>query len=328
MHLPRPTPSPPEVGPAHRSGRGQHPGAGAELDGPVGRRRSAGKRATPTDEPGVTANLWEWNWNSIAAGVPDASADLATTASRWPRRRTRSSGPRWATAATRRAPSLVGGLPAGRLRPDQPDGQRGRVQGDGQDLPQAGRQGLRRRGDQPHDRSGQHVLRRQNYTQYNYPASYGAERLPLQGTGECSSSDGGIEDFNNKNQVFKCNLVGLEDLDTETDKVQAELAGYLNKLLGYGVSGFRVDAAKHVGQDDLDAIYSRLNKTKDGVKPYWALEVFQRRPRHPGTRRPSPSPVTCSGSTAPGRSSSASSPTRPSTSAASPRSRCSARAPA
>ncbi len=56
--------------------------------------------------------------------------------------------------------------------------------------------------------------------------------------------------------------------------MQGQLAGYLNKLLGYGVSGFRVDAGKHIGQDDLDGIYSRLNRTRDGVKPYWALEVF------------------------------------------------------
>ena len=48
-------------------------------------------------------------------------------------------------------------------------------------------------------------------------------------TGERSSSDGGIQDFNNKNHVFKCNLVGLEDLDS--DKEQEQLAGYLNKLL-------------------------------------------------------------------------------------------------
>ena len=52
------------------------------------------------------------------------------------------------------------------------------------------------------------------------------------------------------------------------------LASYLNKLIGYGVSGFRVDAAKHVGQTDLDAIYSRLHRTADGTRPYWALEVF------------------------------------------------------
>ena len=92
--------------------------------------------------------------------------------------------------------------------------------------------------------------------------------------GECPTSDGGIQDFNNKAQVFKCNLVGLEDLDTDSDKVQHQLAGYLNKLIRYGVSGFRVDAGKHVGQDDLDGIYARLNLTKDHKKPYWALEVF------------------------------------------------------
>jgi len=111
-----------------------------------------------------------------------------------------------------------------------------------------------------------------DYTPYHYE-DYGPSDFHFT-TGECPSSDGGIQDFNNKLQVFKCNLVGLEDLRTETDKVQAQLAAYLNKLIGYGVSGFRVDAAKHIGQDDLDAIYSRLNKTKDGVKPYWALEVF------------------------------------------------------
>jgi alpha-amylase len=36
-------------------------------------------------------------------------------------------------------------------------------------------------------------------------------------------------------------------------------------------------------QQDLDAIYSRLGKTKDGVKPYWALEVL---PGSPGILRP------------------------------------------
>jgi alpha-amylase len=111
-----------------------------------------------------------------------------------------------------------------------------------------------------------------DYKPYDYP-NYGPNDFHFK-VGECPSSDGGIQDFNNKLQVFKCNLVGLEDLRTETDKVQDQLAAYLNKLIGYGVSGFRVDAAKHIGQDDLDAIYARLNKTKDGVKPYWALEVF------------------------------------------------------
>ena len=51
-------------------------------------------------------------------------------------------------------------------------------------------------------------------------------------------------------------------------------SGYLNKLIGYGVSGFRVDAAKHIGQTDLEAIYRRLHNTREGTRPYWALEVF------------------------------------------------------
>jgi len=51
------------------------------------------------------------------------------------------------------------------------------------------------------------------------------------------------------------------------------VAAYLNKLIGYGVSGFRVDAAKHIGQTDLDAIESRLHRTVDGTAPYLALEV-------------------------------------------------------
>jgi alpha-amylase len=94
-----------------------------------------------------------------------------------------------------------------------------------------------------------------DYKPYHYP-DYGPNNFHFT-TGECPSSDGGIQDFNNKLQVFKCNLVGLEDLRTETDKVQDTLADYLNKLIGYGVSGFRVDAAKHIGQDDLDADCTR-----------------------------------------------------------------------
>jgi alpha-amylase len=112
-----------------------------------------------------------------------------------------------------------------------------------------------------------------DYTPYHYPGIYGPQDFHFPKK-ECPSSDGGIQDFNNRLQVFKCNLVGLEDLDTDSDHVQQELAGYLNKLLRYGVSGFRVDAGKHIGQQDLDAIYARLDRTKDGVKPYWALEVF------------------------------------------------------
>ena len=55
----------------------------------------------------------------------------------------------------------------------------------------------------------------QDFTPYNYPAIPYVPNDFHFPKGECSSTDGGIQDFNNKNQVFKCNLVGLEDLDTD-----------------------------------------------------------------------------------------------------------------
>ena len=115
-----------------------------------------------------------------------------------------------------------------------------------------------------------------SYTHFSYPGVYDSTDFHHLGTGpdDCTSTAGGIDDFNNRHQVFKCELVGLADLDTSSPRVQSQLADYLNTLIGYGVSGFRVDAAKHIGQSDLDAIYSRLHRTKDHVKPYWALEVF------------------------------------------------------
>ena len=111
-----------------------------------------------------------------------------------------------------------------------------------------------------------------HYTKYSYPGLYGPTNFHGP-TGQCPSADGNIDDFNNYTQVFKCELVSLSDLRTETDYVQNTLASYLNKLLSYGVSGFRVDAAKHIGQPDLSEIFERLHRTVDGERPYLALEV-------------------------------------------------------
>jgi alpha-amylase len=110
------------------------------------------------------------------------------------------------------------------------------------------------------------------FTKYVYPGLYSYDDFHHPGAG-CPTT-GGIDDFNDYTQVFHCELVGLSDLRTETPHVQTQLAGYLNKLIGYGVSGFRVDAAKHIGQADLGALEARLHNTVDGTRPYMALEVF------------------------------------------------------
>lgn len=119
-----------------------------------------------------------------------------------------------------------------------------------------------------------------SYTKYNYQGIYSPADFhsspadcPVAPDPSTGSQNGTIADFNNYTQVFNCELVGLSDLDTSSDKVRDTIAAYLNKLIGYGVSGFRVDAAKHIGQTDLDAIESRLNLTVDGQQPYLALEV-------------------------------------------------------
>lgn len=119
-----------------------------------------------------------------------------------------------------------------------------------------------------------------SFTKYAYKGLYSSADFhsypkdcsvaPAAGTG---SQEGSITDWNDYSQVFNCELVGLSDLRTQSTKVRTTLAGYMNHLLDLGVSGFRIDAAKHIGQTDLTAIESRLHRTVDGTRPFVALEV-------------------------------------------------------
>ncbi|GIH21677.1 alpha-amylase [Rugosimonospora africana] len=91
---------------------------------------------------------------------------------------------------------------------------------------------------------------------------------------DCPVASNQISDWNNYQQVTECQLSNLPDLRTETGKVRTTLAGYLNKLIGYGVDGFRIDAAKHVGHADLAAIEAMLNRdTMTGAPVYITQEV-------------------------------------------------------
>lgn len=120
------------------------------------------------------------------------------------------------------------------------------------------------------------------YSKYNYAGLYSDadfHHYPA----DCPTPDGSIDDFNNYLQVTRCELLGLADLRTESESVRTRIAGYLNKLISYGVSGFRIDAAKHIGQADLAAIEAKLQRTVDGTPPYIALEVF---PGGPGKLAP------------------------------------------
>ena len=89
----------------------------------------------------------------------------------------------------------------------------------------------------------------------------------------CPNSDMSIQDWSSQTQVQECDLEDLADLYTETDDVRAKIAGYLNSLIADGVDGFRVDSAKHINQADMANIESRLNNTLWGQRPYVLQEV-------------------------------------------------------
>ena len=106
----------------------------------------------------------------------------------------------------------------------------------------------RRRGDQPHHRAGQHLLRRARLHAVQLPGHpVRAERLPRQ---------------ERRVPLQRRRHPGLQQQEPGLQLQPGRPGGprhrqgrcpgrsspaYLNKLLRYGVSGFRVDAAKHVG---------------------------------------------------------------------------------
>ena len=71
-------------------------------------------------------------------------------------------------------------------------------------------------------------------------------------------SDCVINNYADRNEVQRCKLSGLPDLDTGKANVQGELRGYLQALLDAGVAGFRIDGAKHMAAQDIAAIFNGL----------------------------------------------------------------------
>jgi alpha-amylase len=95
---------------------------------------------------------------------------------------------------------------------------------------------------------------------YTYPGLYGSQDFHHY-PADCPNSDGQIHDYNNQTDVQKCELSQLSDLRTESSYVRGKLAGYLNDLISLGVDGFRLDAAKHIDAADISAIKAQLTKS-------------------------------------------------------------------
>ena len=130
--------------------------------------------------PGVMANLFEWNWPSVAnecttvlgpAGY--GGVQVAPPAGL---------GEAHSTSATGSDPSCTrGGRSTSRssYKLTSRMGTEAQFKAMVHDLPQGRGEGLRRRGDQPHDRPGQHCpTAASRYTKYDYPALLPPVQLP------------------------------------------------------------------------------------------------------------------------------------------------------
>jgi alpha-amylase len=105
------------------------------------------------------------------------------------------------------------------------------------------------------------------YTKYSYPGLY----TPADFHPFCT-----VTDYTNAANVQDCELLSLPDLNTGLSSVRHKIAGYLVMLARLGVAGFRIDAAKHIQQVELDSIFYIVDSTMTAEArpiPYYFLEV-------------------------------------------------------
>ena len=105
------------------------------------------------------------------------------------------------------------------------------------------------------------------YTKYEYPGLYSATDFHPACT---------VNNYQSAANVQDCELFSLPDLNTGLPSVRQKIADYLLMLARLGVAGFRIDAAKHIQQVQLDDIIDPVNQTLAGEGrplPYFYLEV-------------------------------------------------------
>lgn len=97
---------------------------------------------------------------------------------------------------------------------------------------------------------------------------YGKRATPIYSANDMHHTDGDwwsncqVSNYADKHNVQYCDLSGLPDLCTSCDYVQQTVSGYLNHMSMLGISGFRVDAAKH---QDAGVLGQLLSKTDSSL---------------------------------------------------------------
>ncbi len=107
-----------------------------------------------------------------------------------------------------------------------------------------------------------------SYTKYDYPGLY----TPSDFHTPCQ-----VSNYQSAANVQDCELLSLPDLNTGLASVRQKIADYLLMLARLGVAGFRIDAAKHIQQVELNDILARMDSTltAEGRQlPYVFLEVI------------------------------------------------------
>jgi alpha-amylase len=94
------------------------------------------------------------------------------------------------------------------------------------------------------------------FTKYSYPGLY-----DLQHFNTCRQP---VKDYNDAEDVTQCELVGLADLNTSMPYVQDRIVDYLSDLADLGITGFRIDAAKHIRSSELGQILTAFRNEYPG----------------------------------------------------------------
>ncbi|KAF8315247.1 glycoside hydrolase [Clavulina sp. PMI_390] len=96
-----------------------------------------------------------------------------------------------------------------------------------------------------------------SFSHFNYPGLY--TNGDFHHCGLAPNDE--ITDWNSEAQVETCMLENLADLNTESTSVRNKIAGHANDLISLGVDGFRVDAAKHINANSINAIAKKFSKS-------------------------------------------------------------------
>ncbi len=107
------------------------------------------------------------------------------------------------------------------------------------------------------------------FAKYDYPGLYSYQ--------DFNSCRQPIKNYNDADNVTQCELVGLADLDTSSDYVQTRVVQYLSDLAALDITGFRIDAAKHIRSAELGQILDQFRRAS-GDDIYIYQEVID-----PGT---------------------------------------------